>query len=221
MMSFDMNPKTCHPERSATTHSMPSSLKGAESKDPQAAAVAMLSQRILSKLSDRKMPDTRRAAIVDTSSQKWFSSMNQKLTTRLSLVFFSLWLLIAAAPAQENPGTMFAASDGKGHISLLWFPPASKWPAGGWRLQDSSGKAIANITMGDAGALQKLSIEDADAIRKLTAVLTRSDANPKQRTQLIGILGMRAFSEPDYARALGLSWTVTVQNAGAGSRIYK
>src|SRR5262249_33602414 len=137
-----------------------------------------------------------------------------------ALALAALLLAATACPAQENPGAMFAASDGKGHISLLWFPPASKWPAGGWRLLDSSGKVIAaNIAMGEPGALQKLSLEDADAIRKLTAVLSRSDANPKQRTQLIGILGMRAFSEPDYARALGLSGTV--ENAGAGSRIYR
>src|SRR5262249_27970626 len=136
-----------------------------------------------------------------------------------ALALVPLFLLAGVCPAQENPGAMFAASDGKGHISLLWFPPASKWPAGGWRLLDPSGKAIANIAMGEANALQKLPLEDADAIRKLTPVLSRSDANPKQRMQLIGILGMRAFSEPAYARALGLSWTM--ENAGAGSRIYK
>src|SRR5262249_55143176 len=101
-----------------------------------------------------------------------------------------------------------------------WFPPASKWPAGGWRLLDSSGKVIApNVVMGEAAALQKLPLEDADAIRKLTAVLARPDANPKQRTQLIGILGMRAFSETDYARALGLAWTR--ETPGEGSHLYK
>jgi hypothetical protein len=151
--------------------------------------------------------------------QDTLNSCRARLLKNLLSLFVTLFLFAAACPAQENPGAIFAASDGKGHISLLWFPPASKWPGGGWRLLDSSGKVIASTAMGEAGALQKLPLEDADAIRKLMAVLSRSDANPKQRMQLIGILGMRAFSEPDYARALGLSWTV--ENAGAGSRIYK
>jgi hypothetical protein len=130
-----------------------------------------------------------------------------------------LLLAVGVSLAQEAQGALFAASDGKGHISLLWFPPPSKWPAEGWKLSDSTGQVLVpHVGMGDAAALQSLSVEDADAIHKLPAVLATPDATA-QRKQLINIVGLRAFSEPGYARALGLSWTL--ENVAAGSRTYK
>jgi hypothetical protein len=141
-----------------------------------------------------------------------------KISFLISLALLPL-CAVRVTTAQEASGALFAASDGKGHISLLWFPPPSKWPAGGWRLSDSTGQVLVpQINMGDAAALQSLSVEDADAIRKLPAVLAQPDATPK-RKQLINIIGLRAFSEPDYARALGLSRTL--ENVAAGSRTYK
>jgi hypothetical protein len=137
------------------------------------------------------------------------------------LVSAALLLLLAVrvSVAQDAPGALFAASDGKGHISLLWFPPASKWPGGGWKLSDSTGQVLVpQINMGAATAVQSLSVEDADAVRKLPAVLAKPDATPK-RKQLINIIGLRAFSEPGYARALGLSWRL--ENVASGSRTYK
>jgi hypothetical protein len=145
-----------------------------------------------------------------------------KLLFNYPLVLISLAIFLAPAidsPAQQNSGALFAASDGKGHISLLWFPPASRWPAG-WRLLDSSGQVLAaKIASGETGALQALSVEDADAIRKLPAVLAKPDTNAEQRTRLVNILGMRAFSEPAFARALGLSWSL--DSVAPGSRTYK
>jgi len=148
----------------------------------------------------------------------------KKMTARLKssfLVTVALVLIVAVrlSVAQEASGALFAASDGKGQISLLWFPPPSTWPAGGWKLSDSTAQVLApQINMGDATALQSLSVEDADAIRKLPAVLAKPDSTPK-RAQLINIIGLRVFSEPGYARALGLSWTL--QNVASGSRTYK
>jgi hypothetical protein len=124
------------------------------------------------------------------------------------------------AAAQQSPGAFFAVSDGHGQISLLWFPPPERWPLGGWRLSDSSGRVLAErIAMGDPEALKSLSAADVDAIRKLPEVLGRSDEQTNRRKQLINILGLRAFSEPAYARALGLSWVVN--GVAPGSRIYK
>lgn len=137
------------------------------------------------------------------------------------LLASALLVLMPGRPlrAQQNVGAMFAASDGKGQISLLWFPPPSQWPAGGWRLSDSTGQTLApQISMGDATALQSLSVEDADAIRKLPAILAQSDTSAKRRN-LIAIIGLRVFSEPAYARAMGLSWVAG--NVAAGSRTYK
>ena len=137
------------------------------------------------------------------------------------LISTALLLLIAAQAgrAQEASGAMFAASDGKGHISLLWFPPPAKWPAGGWRLSDSTGQTLApQISMGDAAALQSLSVEDADAIRKLPAVLAKPENTPKRR-QFINVIGLRAFSDTAYARALGLAWEL--DKVASGSRTYR
>jgi hypothetical protein len=143
---------------------------------------------------------------------------NMKLRLKMLPLIVAAMLALQAG-AQEAPGALFAASDGKGHISLLWFPPSNKWPAGGWKLSDSGGQVLApQISMGDAAAVQALSLEDADAIRKLPVVLAKPDAGPKGR-QLINILGLRAFSDPAYARALGLSWTL--ENVASGSRTYK
>ena len=145
--------------------------------------------------------------------------MTARLKTR-ALISTALLLLCARiGAAQEAPGALFAVSDGKGHISLLWFPPASKWPAGGWKLSDSTGKVLVpKISMGDAAAVQALSVEDADAIHKLPDVLAKPDPGAKGR-QLINIIGLRAFSEPAYAKALGLSWML--ENVASGSRAYR
>jgi hypothetical protein len=138
-----------------------------------------------------------------------------------ALLAATLLALMPAPPAhaQQSPGAMFAVSDGKSHISLLWFPPPSQWPSGGWRLSDSTGQTLVpKITMGDASALQSLSVEDADAIRKLPAVLAQPDTSAK-RSNLINIIGLRVFSEPTYARAMGLAWAL--ENVAVGSRTYK
>jgi len=64
----------------------------------------------------------------------------------------------------------------------------------------------------------KRSIFPILSLRKLPAVLAKADDTPK-RKQLINIVGLRAFSEPGYARALGLSWTL--EKVSPGTRTYK
>src|ERR1035437_4314165 len=144
--------------------------------------------------------------------------MTGRVKIRL-LLLAVLLLADRAAIAQQANGAIFAASDGKGQISLLWFPPPSQWPSGGWKLSDSTGQTLVpQISMGDASAMQSLSVEDADAIRKLPSVLAQPDTSA-QRRNLISILGLRVFSEPTYARAMGLAWAL--DNVAAGSRTYK
>ncbi len=132
----------------------------------------------------------------------------------------ALWVLAASlAAAQESAGMIFAASDGKGHVSLFWFPPTSQWPSGGWKLSDSSGKLLVpQIKMGESAALEALSVEDRDSIQRLSPVFAVADSSP-QRKNLLAILSLRVFSEPNFARAMGLSWTL--DNVAAGSRTYK
>ena len=121
--------------------------------------------------------------------------------------------------AQQNSGAAFAVSDGHGNIQLLWFPPAQQWPAGGWSVSDSSGNTlIPHVAMGDASALAALPIEDADTIKRLPDVLGKPQANEKQQQNFINLLGLRALSELNFARALGLY--ATLANVSAGARTY-
>ena len=121
--------------------------------------------------------------------------------------------------AQEAPGVMFAASDGKGRVSLFWFPPLSQWPTGGWKLSDSTGQLLVpQIKIGEASTLEPLSVEDRDLMQKLPPALANPDSGT-QRKQFMAILALRAFSEPSFARTLGVSWTL--DNVAPGSRTYK
>ena len=145
--------------------------------------------------------------------------MNLRRVLHCIAIFSLLSLAASFCPAQEAPGTMFTASDGKGHVSLFWFPPPSQWPAGGWRLSDSTGQVLVpQIKTGEPTALGPLSVEDQDTIQKLSAALAVPDSSP-QRKNLLAILSLRVFSEPSFARALGLSWTL--DNVPPGSRAYK
>jgi hypothetical protein len=139
------------------------------------------------------------------------SSSRKSVLAALVLAFAS-----AAGFAQQNPGAAFAVSDGQGHVQLLWFPPDGQWPAGGWRVSDDTGNVqVPRVAMGDAAALAALSIEDADTIRRLPDVLGKPAANEKQQSNFINLLGLRAFSDQDFARALGLYTTIASTNPGA------
>jgi hypothetical protein len=77
---------------------------------------------------------------------------------------------------------------------------------------------VPQIKTGEPTALGPLSVEDQDTIQKLSAALAVPDSSP-QRKNLLAILSLRVFSEPSFARALGLSWTL--DNVPPGSRAYK
>ncbi len=133
----------------------------------------------------------------------------------------ALLLAVASAVsfAQQNPGAAFAVSDGQGHVQLLWFPPASQWPAGGWRISDTSGNMLMpKVVMGDTAALAALPIEDADTIRRLPDELSKPTFTQSQHKNFISLLGIRAFSDVNYARALGLF--ADLPNISAGARAY-
>ncbi len=138
---------------------------------------------------------------------------------RCLAVFALFALLPSLVRAQDASVKMFAASDGKGHVYLLWFPPPSQWPTAGWRLSDSTGQVLVpQIKMADPAAMETLSVEDRDLIQKLSSIFAGPDAS-QQRKQFVSILSLRAFSEPGFARALGVSWTLN--NVSAGSKTYK
>jgi hypothetical protein len=138
---------------------------------------------------------------------------------KLAIIAALLFFLPLICAAQQNGGAAFAVSDGRGSVQLLWFPPASQWPAGGWSVSDTSGNILVpHVAMGDAEALAALPIEDADTIKRLPDVLGKPQANEKQQQNFINLLGLRAFSDLDFARALGLY--ATLANVSPGARAY-
>jgi len=138
------------------------------------------------------------------------------MRTRFLLPIVLAALAAMPAFAQQSPGAFFAASDGHGQVSLFWFPPLDQWPLGGWRLTDSAGRVLAErVAIGNEEALKALAPADADTIRKLPQALASTTDPPARRKQFLNILGLRAFSEPAYARALGLTWTLTGVTPGA------
>lgn len=135
---------------------------------------------------------------------------------KLAAIGTLLFIAPLICSSQENGGAVFAVSDGRGKIELLWFPPASQWPAGGWSVSDTSGNMLVpHVAMGDAAALAALPIEDADTIKRLPEVLGKPQANQKQQLNFINLLGLRAFSDLDFARALGLYGTLASVSPGA------
>ncbi len=121
---------------------------------------------------------------------------------------------------QQAPGAVFAISDGRGQISLMWFPQADRWPLGGWKIEDSTGSVVAaRVVLGDSAALKSLSAADAAAIRNLPHTLSSPDVVGDRRKTLMGILALNAFGNPAYARALGVSRIL--QGVPPGPRTYK
>jgi len=111
----------------------------------------------------------------------------------------------AAVSLKEATGALFAASDGNGQVQLLWFPPAGRWPGGGWRVLDASGKVLAEqVTAGESETLEALSAQDADNVRKLRDILGKA-VKPEDTQLVYGFLGARALSDWNYAQALGLA----------------
>lgn len=120
--------------------------------------------------------------------------------------------------AQEGSKNVLAVSDGKGGISLLWVPAAAQWNFTGWQISDSSGRVLVpKVAHADSAALEQLSIEDSDAIRRLPQAFTKAQGQTQQK-QVYGILVLRALSDPAYARALGITWTL--QNVQPGAKSY-
>src|SRR5512143_3717072 len=91
-------------------------------------------------------------------------------------VLLILCLLLGMRPAaavnpKEETGAAFAASDGRGEIRLIWFPPLGQWPVAGWQVQEAGGKVVAQTVIAEPQALAALDAKDAEAIRRLPTAL--------------------------------------------------
>jgi chitodextrinase len=120
---------------------------------------------------------------------------------------------VAVSP-KEATGAAFAASDGRGEIRLIWFPPLGQWPVAGWQVQEVGGKVVAQTVIAEPQALAALDAKDAEAIRRLSTALgtVRSQADA---ALLYGMVGAQAFGNWDYARAAGLAAVVKAEGRGA------
>jgi hypothetical protein len=132
---------------------------------------------------------------------------------------------LASAPAAavtNSGGGMLAESNGRGSVTLVWFPTVGHMPAGGWRLSELSGGSarmlVARIAMGDPKAMSRLSADDAASIKEFQAKLGQPLAT-KDLTYLYAILGIKAFTNSAYAAAAGLTWTI--EGASGGDRSYQ
>lgn len=122
-----------------------------------------------------------------------------------------------AVSPKEATGAVFAGSDGRGEVRLVWFPPLGKWPAGGWQIQDSAGQVlIGRVTMAAPEAMQRMADKDREAIGKLASALARVGATDEV-SLLYGMTGARAFGDWDYAQAIGLARPLTGVRAGRQS----
>lgn len=145
---------------------------------------------------------------------------------------FILWMLGAAltvgqtALAQQGrmDVTLAAASDGKGSVRLIWRPPYGQapWPAEGTTLErlDAAGKAVtlarglrpgdnaaamARLTPGQAGAIQKLVAQNAEAA---------SGRNVETFQGLLQFLTLVSFTDYTFAQAMGLAYEDRPSGAG-------
>ena len=141
--------------------------------------------------------------------------------TYIILIVLVLAVLLLPASAVEQSkatGAVFAASDGQGNIMLLWVPPMGKWPLA-WRLSDESGRVIfERIAAGDAPFVNELEPEDATNLKKFIAATDATHTLTQQANNL-GIVAARALSDPVFARAAGLSRTLS--RVAAGRHTYK
>lgn len=113
-----------------------------------------------------------------------------------------------AVSPKEATGAVFAAADGRGEVRLVWFPPLGKWPAGGWQVQDGTGRVLVErVAMAAPEAVQRLAEKDREAVAKLPAALRQVSA-PQDAGLLYGMVGARAMGDWDYARAVGLAWAL-------------
>lgn len=118
-------------------------------------------------------------------------------------------------PGQK--GRLYAASDGKGLVQLLWFHSSGFWPEGGWRIQDASTGRILKerVVPGDPAALAALPEKSQKSLRETLGKIPAAPA--KERKKLLAMLGLAAGSDWNYARAAGLAATLEEVPGGAAT----
>jgi len=144
-------------------------------------------------------------------------SFSFSIAALIALLLFSLatW----AVKPEEAKGALFAVSNGKGKIQLLWIPPLGQWPQGGWQIADSQGKVLVErVPFADPEAMKALNAKDAAQLNKLAADF-RSAPTQQKQAAVLGIVGLRAMTDSAFARAAGLAWSL--DDVPRGARSYR
>lgn len=133
----------------------------------------------------------------------------------LSVAFLSLGTALGAG---KPTGALYAVSDGKGEIRLLWFPVPDAWRPGGWRLEDAGSGAVLvpHLAPGEPAAVAKLSEEDRRGLRNFTDFLAD---DTKGREMGFVVFVLKALTNWDFARAVGVG--AVLEQVPAGPRSYR
>jgi hypothetical protein len=134
--------------------------------------------------------------------------------------------LLLASPGSGNAaekGALWAASDGKGTVSLFWALGAG-FPEGGWRLERTSGGKTAilseNLRPGaDTDAMNKLDGKAASDIRSFSEKLRSGRLSKTEADMANFVLGLRSMTDPSFGAAMGLRYTDRA--AGNGEASYR
>lgn len=133
-------------------------------------------------------------------------------------------LAFSAVTVKQDKGNIWAASDGKGTISLFWVPANSAWPSGGWQLERvTGGKAtiIAKRIMPglDDDAMKAISASDAEGIRTFSSKMKAGSLASDEGKLAGAVFGLKAATDTAFGRAMGLRFIDS--SAGSGPVSYR
>ncbi len=135
----------------------------------------------------------------------------------------TIFAVLLAGPlfpqASKATGGCLVASDGKGTLELRWAPAQGQWPLGGWQIQDGRGNVLmAKVAVGEEKYLAGLPSQDIENIRTLAKALPPFKSSA-EKSLFFSLQVLRAYSDPAYARALGLARTI--EKVAGGSQTYQ
>ncbi len=147
------------------------------------------------------------------------SALTAGLAPGLLFLFLASTPAVAVQASSSASGTVcLAVSDGGGVIRLLWPVPSAGWPAGGWRIQDESGREIKRVRAGDVPAPAGLSAAKSSLLKTLAGG-PPSFASDKERETFRFLLLAELVSDPAFARTAGFS--AVLGNVPAGRKFYR
>jgi len=125
--------------------------------------------------------------------------------------------LSAQAPTRRPApdGALLAMSEGGGQVRLLVWPPIkTPVPAGGWQVQDATGKVLLPVLKaGDPEAMKAIPPQEALEASKMQREIAAEKEEGTRRMLTLNAL-VEAGQRPELGRALGLGCTLTAQPVG-------